>query len=93
VVVFIVSNVISLPTTKKLLSKIPVVIKLQHLREAYDCLNSQLTASHFALFLVFRIFNDAVTSNVISIHQCGFVYLYTVALASLLIKNQPFELN
>jgi len=47
VVVFIVSNFLRLPTTNKLLFKIPVVIKLQHLLGAYDCLNSQLTANNF----------------------------------------------
>jgi len=85
----------TLPTTNKLLSKIPVVIKLQHLRGEYDCLNCQLSASHFAVFLIliFRIFKDAAISDVISIHLCELVYLYLAALAGLLIKNQPFELN
>ena len=92
-VVFVVSNVLVCRLKTNYFSKSQLLSNLQHLRGAYDCLNSQLSASHLAAFLIFTIFKDAVTSDVIFTHQCGFVYLYMVALASLLIKNQPFELN
>jgi hypothetical protein len=78
-VVFNVSNFISLLTTNKLLSKIPIVIKLQRLRGAFQSYNSEITASHFVWLLRFRISKDAVTADVISIYQCGFIYLYMVA--------------